>query len=236
MNFSIDTVMNRHEDSRSSAKLSHYLAAEPLRAKTRKRLFGKPYICYGDLLDVSCFLYETAAILGRARRHRLRILTKMLVSYPSLENVENLMREMQKDATGRLERYKARSGKEPEDFYSFIKDGELAQIGLGSSSPGRKLRKTLKRKHHLTGDTLHSVSLNVLGGIGFGRYFPEHTVTMYRNRQFRNRACVSYEIREEQILNQIAPFIQKYFPDLVQPLDLTLDAKRIVHVHNILKE
>ncbi|MDD5093586.1 MAG: hypothetical protein PHV74_04295 [Dehalococcoidia bacterium] len=213
----------------ASARLISHLAAEPLKRSISRRLLGKPYILYSDLLNVSWSMYETGAIIGRARRQRLRLLMQLLFTKPNMNTSERVIQWMQADAQSRWEHFNKAFGREPENFIELISDAELAKAGFNPAKPNSKLQAELKRKLPITQEIPDSVVTMGVKGIGFGSCFPELTVTLYRDRHYRLGERLSFEAREAQILEEMTLFIAEYSPDLLNPLGLKMVKGKVTH-------
>jgi len=220
----------------------------PIVTKVAKtRLFGGPYIRFYDLCAVLSYLYTSGAILGRARRNKLSILAKML-SVPGTEK-EN-MNWLQEQAKERLEKFRNELGKEPDTFNEFILFKELeSAIGVSMedwfeahTKGNTKIMKVADEKVPLE-QAQHGMRMCGLAGIGFGIAFPELTERMCRNatenidmdKWSKARAyglaipekpdIVSFEEREESILQIVAAYTAEFYPELLDPLDLRRELK-----------
>jgi hypothetical protein len=215
----------------------------PIVTKVAKtRVFGGPYIRFYDLFEVLSYLYMTGAVLGCARRSKLRILAKML-SVPG--NEKEFMNWLQEQAKERLEKFRNELGKEPDRFDEFILFRELeGAIGLNMedwfkafTEGDTKIMRVADEKVPL--DKAEPVIKKFqLEGIGFGSSFPELTEKMYRNT-FENidtdtwadaRAhglaisekptMLSLEEQEEIVLQMVASYTLEYYPELLDSLNL----------------
>ena len=151
----------------------------------------------------------------------------------------------------RLKKFTEEEGKEPDTFYDFIFKKELEEasrvMGLsiddahdkGPNSYDENLRKLFDQEF-----TLDDVYKNILNcslyGLGFGSSFPELTVRMYEN-PYKNininewAEARSYglnipekpdfiplEERNKEILQIVAAYTAKFYPELLDPLGLTV--------------
>ena len=180
--------------------LMGFLSSVPVSQVLRKRLFGKPFMRFPDFCRVLWFMYESGAILGRARCNQLDILEKMLLSSveitgtgydcvyfpafrPKIQQVEFLRTLAKK----RLDKFRNDCGKEPDTFLEFILFRELQEFpgGLGIHSPERYLSRKEQRALEERKTPIEVFGYDILGfgleGIGFGGSFPELTERMYRN-------------------------------------------------------
>ena len=176
-----------------------FLGSVPVAQVVKRRLFGKPFIRWSNFCEVLWFMYESGAILGRARHNKLDILEKMLVSWvsiiptgsnyfyltrfkPGIEQIEFL----RKIAKKRLDTFRNEVGKEPDTFFEFILFREIERlIGL---SPADSLKPYIRKNQRPLGERKMSLEVAYpdiegfgLEGIGFGGSFPELTERMYRN-------------------------------------------------------
>lgn len=225
----------------------------------KKRLFGKPFIRLPDFCAVLSFVYVSGAVLGRARRDKLDILEKMLVSSVNimeltgsdclyltrLEAGIEQVKFLQKLAKKRLDKFGNEVGKKPDTFFEFILFREFVWRTRGSVPDS--LKGYLRKEQKPLGE--NKVSLIVaypiiegfgLEGIGFGSSFPELTEKMYRNayegidtdlwseaRAYgldipERLTIVSFDEREETVLQMVAAYASEYYPELLEPLDLRL--------------
>jgi len=206
----------------------------PLNEMVKTSLFRGPYLTCGQAIMAGEFLYETCAILGRARRNKLSILVRTL---PILEGHENdFINDVQKTARDRLQQF----GKEPDSFVNFILSTELENIGVSLTDSNQKvLKKTLEEKWLLKEAEPKIKSIGV-EGLGFGSSLPELTEKMWKSayesvdtdQWSEARAYglilaekptrISYEEHEQSVLEMVANYTSEHYPDLVDPLDLHL--------------
>jgi len=201
----------------------------------QKGLFGGHYIRFLPFLDVGGWLYETGAILGRARHDRLEILATMLCE-PGRE--EGFCEWLYDLARKRIAEY----GTEPDSFLRFFTEMELRKARVSLSDP-RQLKRAADMKLSLEQAGTMS-QLHFLEGIGFGSAFPDLTERMWRQTYEPIKEDVwdawadarrhglhipvpegrppTLEEREQQVLVQVASYATEYFPDLVEPLGLRL--------------
>lgn len=168
----------------------------PVNKVAKKRLLGGPYIPFSDFCTVLCFMYESGAILGRARRDKLSILVKMLEAPGTRKALTKALLMLQggtieilrNEAKKRLDTFRSEVGKEPDTFFEFIQLRELERtIGLSLndalkaySGGDKRIMKALDDKVPLKEAEPH-IKIFGLEGIGFGNSFPQLTERMYRN-------------------------------------------------------
>ena len=229
--------------------LMSYLASEPAEYFLGKGLFGKRRISGYDCLRVNWYMYETGAILGRARRNKLTTLIKILPVVAGEE--DSFITSLKEDARKRLNQFKREREKEPDSFKELLFDTELTR--MMRSSP-----KMLKDKASEE-DVYAFFERWGAAGIGFGSFFPELTERMYRSYYestvgeetwawwgASKRAggwglklpkeptpsagldsdlkklfkVMKLEERERQILRTVAAYTSEYYSELLDPLDL----------------
>jgi len=226
------------------------LAWIPLKQVVRKKLSRKRYITMFYYSRTLAFQYETGALLGRAMRHKLDILHKMLVK-PGTD-INRSIAFIQSEAKARLKKFTEQKGKEPDTFNDFIALTELEEaakvMGLSIDEdayyqdPKSHLKNLGKLySHEVALDDVYKNILNCsLYGIGFGSSFPELTVRMYKNTyeninvnmkewaEARSYGLnipekpdfIPLEEREREILAIVAGYTGEYYPELLDPLDL----------------
>jgi len=225
------------------------LAWIPLKQVVRKKLSRKRYITMFYYSRTLAFQYETGALLGRAMRHKLDILHKMLVK-PGTD-INRSIAFIQSEAKARLKKFTEQKGKEPDTFNDFIALTELEEaakvMGLSIDEdayyqdPKSHLKNLGKLySHEVALDDVYKNILNCsLYGIGFGSSFPELTVRMYKNpyeninmsewEEARSYGLnipekpdfIPLEEREKEILAIVAGYTGEYYPELLDPLDLS---------------
>ena len=218
-----------------------FLGSIAVEKVVKNKLLGKPYIRFPDFLQVLSFIYECGAIIGRAKRNKLDILVKMLASPRAQSDAMKLLRnEPQK----RLDAFKNEVGKEPDTFFDFILFKELRDsLGLSPNDSFATYKASVVKAYDEK-VSLEEIELNVqmfgVEGIGFGISFPELTERMYRKAYERidsdiwseareaglaipeSPTVVSYEEWEQPVLQMVAAYASKYYPELLKPLNLQL--------------
>lgn len=208
------------------------------RGLAKKRRFGGDYIRLQDLIELLCFLYSSGAIIGRARRDKLTTLEKMLV-LPVLGPCS--VKSLQDQAEKRLEAFRIDMGQEPDSFIKFIQlkelEGAIGLLALSALPSGNKQARKLVDKKVPLAEIALSLESFGLEGIGFGSRFPTLTEMMYRTdyenivadwRESKAQGLAvrekpieeSFEKREENILKVVGFYASKYYPELLDPLDL----------------
>ena len=188
-----------------------FLGYKPVMALAKKSLFGKPYLTFNAYCAVLASVYESAAVLGRARCEKLGILEKMLEAQaPGLG--PELMKSLQERAKERLDGFRKERGREPHSFLEFIQVKQLenaipdeklrrlwsaiydmrqkGRAGGRETDEVRELRqfsfkgkKVMKKLEMKVSLVGAEPGIRMFGeeGIGFGSSFPQLTERMYRN-------------------------------------------------------
>ncbi len=230
--------------------LSVLLCQPFLNKITRKGLFGSPYARAIDLVDAEERLYSIGAALGHALRNKLATLAKLLfVPGKERYRIDEVMRLCKKDAKKNLEEFMNEFGREPHTFgdfvscravESFIKNrGGIrlsAEDAIEAYTRGdRKIKKIFEEKVDLEG--IEGIIFPpLLQGIHFGSAFPELTERMYQKTYEDERdfwagkwrgvtipeefKVMSLEETERAVLQMVALYASKYYPELLDPLDL----------------
>ena len=163
----------------------------------KKSFFG-PYVLGIDLIKVEALVYLIGAMLGRALRHKLNILTRLLFVPGTDENhIKRVIALCKKDAGKNLKEFERWCGGRPlkfDDvlFYRRI-EGLLSNASIQVSPRDayeaylhgdKKLKKVLDQKVDAKGEAEETVGrpfmILLLQGILFGISFPELTQTMYQ--------------------------------------------------------
>lgn len=233
-----------------------FLGYRPVMAMAKKRLFGGSYLTFNDYCGVLASVYESSAVVGRAKSDKLSIIEKILeAQYPRAVLVRygpEPMKDLQKEAKERLDEFKKDRGREPHSFLEFIQvkqlenalqheglkglpnatydrlyvdeaigRGTLNSLEMGDISSGKKVMKKLKMKISLASA---EIAIRIFGkeGIAFGSSFPELTERMYRNlhENTEKPPVVTLEEGEEDILQIVAVYTNRYWPELLDALDL----------------
>ncbi len=170
-----------------------------LKPVVRKSVLGGRYLLPFDYLGAATFQYESGAIIGRARRNKLNILEKMLVTSNATEG--KVIQAVQADAKKLLNDYRGKKGEEPRIFMVLITsimtaaELDFLKIFDPDTTAGHQLfeaitsgdKKTLKvykemvKKKMPLEKVLDNLVWFGMEGIGFGSIFPELTEKMYRN-------------------------------------------------------
>ena len=226
-----------------------YLGYEPVMAMAKKGLFGGPYLTFNDFCAVLASLYESSAVLGRARSNKLSVIEKIIAAQYPMHGPEPI-KDLRKDVKESLDEFIKERGREPHSFLEFIQIKQIENVlehegirGLPDAAHGKlyadkaiglkaidaqamglsdkKVTKILMRKISLR-DT--EIGLRIYGnnGIAFGISFPELTENIYRNlhEKSKDAPVITLEQREKDILGIVADYIQQFWPELLDALDL----------------
>ena len=102
-----------------------FLGYKPVMTLAKKGFFGNPYLTFNDYCAVLASVYESAAVLGRARQDKLSILERMLEA-PWLE--PKPMKSLQEEAKERLDTFREEMGREPHSVLEFIQVKQLENV------------------------------------------------------------------------------------------------------------
>lgn len=219
----------------------------PMKQIIQTSASGKQYIRLYNYFEALPFQYESGAILGRAMRNKLSTFEKMLSTPYGTEG--QTAEDLQNSARERLNRYREDATKEPDTFYELIFKREIENAtGLSLDdyyeAGIRKDKKTLEKMLKVFNENVEvakaAFGMRVFGleGIGFGSSFPELTERMYKNAyenvdmdMWAKAKEMSVDIpekpdfiplerREGGILTTTAAYAAKFYPELLDPLDL----------------
>ena len=180
---------------------------------------------------IAPFVYESGAILGRARRDKVDCLAEMtgVWSIPANE-IGSLIQDL---ASKRLNEFVKNEAREPKSFE------ELIRYTVWEAALKRHDYKIDYQRRRIDVPTaLKYLRTLVLEGIGFGSRFAELTERMYRQHyecidmkswnEAKQRGAdipdqpkiVTLEAVEEDILVHITAVVQDSYPKLLEPLGL----------------
>ena len=126
--------------------LIDYLGTEPVTRLAKTRLLGGRYLRYYDYCSILAFVYESGAVIGRARHNKLSILEKIL---EAPWKGPEFMKFCQDQAKERLDAFRSEARREPHSFLEFILIEELAK-----AIKDKELRQQLKGVMTKMRDTL----------------------------------------------------------------------------------
>ncbi|MFC2048334.1 ribonuclease H-like domain-containing protein [Chloroflexota bacterium] len=209
--------------SRSPGKstLFSHLGSPALEQVSRAGLAGQSYVPLSGLLHVCAYMYETGAILGRARQDRLLELLSMSFS---ADEVQYCLAELRYLLRRRLEK----SGRYAHSFYTFYLHGTMRDMNMNFDING------MREAHHNIRDKIeagHFLEYAGAEGLLLGGWYPDLAEKMYGkgygaqeniiNEMTRGVALLpeettitSIQEREQAILNSLNAFISQYPPEL----------------------
>ena len=204
-----------------------------------KGLIGGYKMRLSGYLQLSGYLYEGGAIIGRARRDVLPVLARLFPVEPGKE--AEAINFLQKAAHDRLFKFRdCSSGGDPKSFYLLVFQTELIKFGIDLSTTANlsQVTKALTQKIPLE-QAEGWMKAWGLEGIGFGSSSPDLTEKMYRDsrnikdtldkiRQFDQKFAesidptkmVTLQEQEEIILSMVAVYAQDRFSSLLGSLRL----------------
>jgi hypothetical protein len=221
--------------------LMAHLGMAPMQQVMKTSPSGETYIGLYDFFEVLSHLYETGAILGRAKRHKLNALAKICVT--SGTGATKLKKLVQEKAKERLEKFKNEVGREPDVFSEFILSRELESatgLSLTDINQADGMEKLAKVRQEKWPIEKAEPFIKAFGyeGIGFGSLYPKLTEKMCRNASKNidrdkllgarddgltipgTPTVTSFEQRERSILLMVALYAQVYYPELLESLGL----------------
>lgn len=181
------------------------------------------HIRLGQLMTVKMWLFETGAVLGRARSAELETLAILLARPGREKDVATYLIIRADELMRSCER------KEPATFFEFHQQvGNIDLEGLLKEG----MKNVPLRVAHMIGQS------GVVDGVGFGARYPDLTEAVYRRSYEqidvdswrRARAAgldipehpekVTLEERQHEVLLEVSWFASEYYPELVEPLGL----------------
>lgn len=222
--------------------LAEYFKTNLVQQVVEKGFFGGPFLRFYNYLNVSMHLYQSGALLGRAKIDQMPILAQMYCVPGSEHNSINMV---QGSARERLGEYQRTFGEEPISLDTFISATEYQRIGLtmpigrrsNSTNSRKEIAKVRDGKLRLK-DIDMTMQFQLLEGIGFGSLFPDLTERMYRQANdyvdvnewelaqkrlgiTASLPVITLEDEEQSVLGLVAAYANVYFPKLIEPLNLT---------------
>ena len=229
--------------------LTGVLSWLPLKPAVKDRLFGGRYLRAFDYFIMLGFQYENCALLGRAYYDKMNLLARMLVREENKvdELVKNLQ-DVSSDRLNRFRNEVGEEPKSFYHFISMREYDSVLVRAFGlpldelillaaRSREIKEVKKIFDREVPLEVAT-DNARIYGLEGIGFGSSFPELTVSMCKNacenidmdewtkaREIgvetpERPDIVTFEEREEAVLQTLAAYTSEFYPELLDPLDL----------------
>jgi len=185
------------------------------------------------LLQVCAYLYETGAILGRARQDRLLELVSMSFA---VEEMQYHLTELRNLLRRRLET----SGRYAHSFYTFYLHGTMRDMNMYFDINGMREAHNNIREKTEVGDFLEYAGVE---GLLLGGRYPDLAEKMYGkgygeqenviDEMTRGVAILpeettvtSLQEREQLILNTVGLYVSQYHPELMDVLGLTGNEER----------
>ena len=182
---------------------------------------GQSYLSLSGLLHICAYLYETGAILGRARQDRLLELVSMSFA---AEEMQYCLAELRHLLRRRLET----SGRYAHSFYTFYLHGAMRDMNINFDINGmREARNNIRDKN----EAGHFLEYAGAEGLLLGGWYPDLAEKMYGkgygeqediiNETTRGVALLPEETgitsireREQLILNKVCTYVSQYRPEL----------------------
>lgn len=214
----------------------------------RKRLFGAPYLHFADYVQVSGYLYQCGAILGRAKQDKLIILAGMLAQPGREADFIGYLKDL---ARKRLDDYVDTYGQQPTSLQLLVmtteykKAGVVMPLGVAEPATERELKTYMAQGTRIAKWKMPLKEIEPFmktwgqEGIGFGSCFSDLTEKMYRDANEdididqwsearkhgldlpETPSVITLEEQGQMVLSMAAVYAGTYFPDLVEPLGLT---------------
>ena len=223
--------------------LTEYFFLDLVEQVVEKRVFGGPFLRFYNYLKVSMYLYQSGALLGLAKIDQMPILAQMYCVPGSQHESIN---RLQESAKKRLGEYERTFGEEPKSLDTFISATEYQRAGI-IMSIGRRSNPTDSNPKEVARvrdgklrfkDIDVTMQFQLLEGIGFGSLFPDLTERMYRKANdnidlnewelAQKRLgitsplpVITLEEEQQRVLGVVAAYANLYFPELIEPLNLT---------------
>ena len=167
--------------------LALFLVREIVPNAIKKGLFGGPHIPFADLINICGYLFQSGAIIGRARRSQSESLATMF-SEPGRES--DAIDGIKLISTRHLDEYRRVFGEEPTAFPTYVTGLEYQRAGItmpfGKAQLTGSIQQHIKRVEKQSKDKVplgfadDKLQMTAVEGIGFGIEFPELTEHMYR--------------------------------------------------------
>ena len=178
-------------ESNSSFSVTPFcqIAYSSLKQLTGGGLAGREYVRLSGMLQVCAFLYETAAVLGRARREDL---IKILAALSSSGQEYNLW-ELRWALKSRLEN----TSRQCRSLYTFYLDGTMETLNLDFTVRGMKQAHSELRA---LGEGQPYFDAAGAEGLILGSSFPDLTQKLY-NKRFDSRNRMVREMKAHGVIS-----------------------------------
>lgn len=217
-------------DKQLPISFGHFLIMGILPKLLEKGAFSEPSIRLGRVLTLSCWLYETGAILGRFWKDKIPVVFSM---YEVEDKREKFTQYWHDQARNRLEKY----GEQPRTFPIFVLQTDLDMF------MGKKLEDVVKigmkkLSHNEANQWLKLAETSMIEGIMFGSLYPDLTHTMLVNeyekidvdswKEARKYGVTLSEKppqmtvgdKEKEAVEMARDYVMEYHPGLIADLSL----------------
>lgn len=214
-------------DVATQITLGQYMSKDTLGPLLKKRLFGGYEVPFGScIFNVSTWLFQKGAILGRARFDRLNILVRLLTTSGKEDDFCNMLMEV-------AEKRLADFGKEPDSFPTFWLETGFSTLDLTDVN-------MLKTRMPLA-QILSYLDFWLSSGIGFGASYPDLVEKMWektfntpidqhewaRARESgldipEKQTMLPLDDMEHHVLLEVGRYVSEYFPQLLESLGLKI--------------
>lgn len=209
-----------------------FLAAPISGRLVERGLFGPSYVRFSKFLLALAYLFETGALIGRAKSEQVRTLARMFCHPGTEDETVNQLQRIAEEWLGRFD-------SAPASFVPFIYGIELQSRGVifDSFESMMKSRKLFNQKMKLD-DCAQGLQAYTFVGIAFGSRFPELTERLYRSGHENidpakwahlrglglalpeEPTVITLEEQEATALAWVAAYAHMCVPHLVEPLGL----------------
>jgi len=209
--------------------LAFYFWTGTLEHSIKRPVFGKPYFPFYQFLTVGQWVFQSGALLGRARRDKTRAMASLLSEPGMAEAFHPILLEA---SNRRLASY----NKPLASFTDLFLVAELAKAGATYGNPF-EMKKAAKQRVPIEFGTNLLAVWNV-EGISFGIQHPDDVERMWRSEyeqydpaEWQDARAhgldipedftpVTLEEREQQVLLITAHYAAEYVPEVLDELSL----------------
>jgi hypothetical protein len=217
--------------------LGEYLFMDPARTGVKKPRFGDAYMLLGPFIFAGLHVFQMSAVLGYARRDRLEALMGLL---PVLRQQDpNAPVSWVAHSESVVRHYLAlMKGREPTSFWDYWSATHYPPVAYpGLMDP--KIRSQLQSEKVLLPNALDEVTWYAGEGLVFGAKFGPLFERLYRDlfetpqeqwRWDRARAAgvdlppqqdlIPLDVMVRDVLVEMSAYVSRYFPELLDELDL----------------
>lgn len=210
--------------------LGQYMSKDILEPLVRKRLLGGYEVPVGPcIINVSTWLFQKGAVLGRARFDRLNVLLKLWVD-PGRE--DDACSELRRVAKKRLDDF----GREPDSFHTYWWETEFGTLDLTDLNVWKTLSAKKVRLEKIVPDLDYWLSSGIALGATYPHLVEKMWVKTYETPTPNKWALAreyGLDIPEEQtllplddmehiVLLEVGCYVSNYFPQFIEPLGLRI--------------